>query len=515
MVKNITFCKAPWYALRNWLLLGGILLPQMACRPAGASDHSSQANLMHLDFWGKAPVEEPVGYDLDEIRERGRLVAIVDNSSTSYFIYRGQPMGYEYELLTRLAHDLDVDLEIVITPDIQEAVRKLNAGEGDLIAHNLTVTRERQQEIAFTHHHNEVRQVLVQRKPIGWQKLKKHELEAALLRNPLELAEQTVHLRNHSAYVGRMRHLAEEIGSKINLKLEDESTETLIRMVAEGKIDYTVADEDVARLNAAYFANIDVSTPVSFSQKIAWAVRKNAPELLNAVNDWITRMRSETDYYVIYNKYFKNRTNMRQLASSNYASINGSDISPYDELLKKEASRLGWDWRLLASVVYQESRFDPQAKAWTGAQGLMQLMPETAEVFGAENPLNPAQSIAAGVNYLQWLDKYWADEVPDAEERLKFVLASYNVGQGHVRDAIRLARKYGRNPQLWDEHVEYYLEQKANPEVYKDEAARLGYCRGSEPVKYVKSILRRSKRYQQLFPEPVPEQEPVLAYAGR
>ena len=491
------------------LFFGSVFLPVLACRPSGSeANKEQQADLLGLNF-----MEEPVELDLKEIKERGRLIAIVDNSSTSYFIYKGQPMGYEYELLSRLADDLGVDLEIVITSDIEEAFAKLNKGEGDIIAHNLTVTKERQEFIDFTLHHNEVRQVLVQRKPENWRKMKLHQIEEALIRNPLELGNKTVYVRKASAFYNRLKHLSAEIGEDINI-VEDTGeaeTEEMIRKVANGEIEYTVADEDVALLNATYYPELDVKTAISFPQKIAWGVRKTSPELLKTINGWIREMRKETDYYVIYNKYFKNRSGMRRLANSNYSSINGNQISPYDADIKRAATDIGWDWRLLSAVVYQESKFNPEAESWMGATGLMQLMPETAEIFGAEDPLNPRQNIMAGASYLKWLDDYWTDEIQDPRERKKFVLASYNVGQGHVQDARRLAVKYGKDSRKWDDNVEYYLKLKSKPKYYTDEVVKYGYCRGGEPVKYVSSIMRRTERYKQLIQEA--PQEEMLAKA--
>jgi membrane-bound lytic murein transglycosylase F len=502
-------------SVRKAFLLGSMFLPLLACRPSGSEvAHEQQADLLGLSF-----TEKPVNLDLEGIKERGRLIAIVDNSSTSYFIYKGQPMGYEYELLNRLAEKLEVDLEIMITSDISEAFAKLNNGEGDIIAHNLTVTRERQESIDFTLHHNEVRQVLVQRKPQNWRKMKIHQIEKKLIRNPLDLANKKVYVRKASAYYTRLQHLSEEIGSEIDIieDLGEVETEEMIRKVANGEIEYTVADEDVALLNAAYYANLDVKTALSFPQKIAWGVRKSSPGLLKAVNSWITEMRKETDYYVIYNKYFKNRSGMRMFANSSYSSINGNQVSPYDAYIKEAAANIGWDWRLLAAVVYQESKFNPEAESWMGASGLMQLMPETAEIFGAEDPLDPRQNILAGANYLKWLDGFWADEIPDPQERVKFILASYNVGQGHVIDARRLATKFGKDSGLWEDNVEKYLGLKSNPKYYTDEVVKLGYCRGSEPVRYVKAIMARSARYQQLFPAVEPaasEADKVLASAN-
>ena len=212
---------------------------------------------------------EPVDFDFEKIKARGTMIAVVDNSSTGYFIYRGRTMGYEYDLLDRLAQDLGVDLKVVLTADIEEAFDMLNRGKADIMAYHLTVTKERRQRVLFTDPHTEVRQVLVQRKPDNWRKLKVHELEQALLRNPLELMGKEVHTRKGSAFSQRLSNLSEEIGGDIVIIEEagQIDTETLIKRVADGEIDYTVADEDVGMINATYHPNVDAQTDISFPQQ--------------------------------------------------------------------------------------------------------------------------------------------------------------------------------------------------------------------------------------------------------
>ncbi len=449
----------------------------------------------------------PVQFDLDKIRERGSLVAIVDNSSTSYFIYKGQPMGYEYELLSRLTKELGVELILDITEDIDEAIAKLNRGDGDIIAHNLTVTKKRADIVSFTEHLSLERQVLVQRKPENWRRLKLHQIDQLMIREPLDLIGKRIHVRKSSSFITRLHNLSEEIGGDIIIVEEpgNVEVEALIQKVADGDIDYTIADENVAKVNATYYPNIDIGTPISFSQRIAWGLRKNAPQLKEAVNTWITKIKGRSSYYAIYNKYFKSPRASLERKSSMYSSIVGNQISPYDSLIMVGAQELAWDWELLAAMIYQESKFNPRAESWVGAAGLMQLLPETAAMYGARNIYDPKQSIIAGVSYLKWLDQLWQPKVPDPQERIKFVLASYNVGQGHVLDARKLASKYGKNPRIWEGNVEYYLERKSSPEFYNDPVVTAGYCRGLEPVKYVKEVLQRSEQYRQLM-----EKEPLL-----
>jgi membrane-bound lytic murein transglycosylase F len=444
---------------------------------------------------------EKVNIDLDRIRERKKLIALTGYSYSSYFIYKGTPMGYEYELLEKLADHLGVELEIVIVQDLNEIFGMLNRGEGDIIADNLTITKERDELVDFTAPHNLTKQVLIQKKPGNWRYLSAEQLEKNLIRNPIDLIGKEVHVRRESSYYTRLNHLSDEIGGNINIVESPGETETeeLIMNVALGKIPYTVADENIALMNKPYYPDIDISTALSFPQRIGWAVRSDSPQLLTAVNEWIFKMKKDPDFYVIYDKYYKGRRGVEYMVNCSKTSSCGRTISPYDKMIIKHAKELGWDWRLLASLIYQESHFDPQAKSWVGASGLMQLMPATAESFGAIDVNDPIQSMKAGTSYIKWLDNYWKARVPDREERIKFIMASYNVGQEHVADAQRLAIKYNRDPQRWDDNVAYFILQKSKQQYCHDPVVKYGYCRGTEPFNYVNEILDRYEHYKKLI----------------
>lgn len=441
--------------------------------------------------------------DFEKIKERGYITVSMDNSSTGYFVYRGKTMGYEFELLNRFTKKHNLDLRIDVTPSLEEGFRKLNAGETDILAYNLTITQERKKRISFTRYHNLVRQVLIQRKPEGWKKMHPKKIDRLALRNPIDLIGKTVHLRHHSSYLDRMRNLSEEIGGQIILIEEDPDVETekIIKMVADGEIDFTVAEEDIALVNASFYPILDVKTPVSFPQQIAWGIRQTSDSLKSELDTFITEIREGPAYYAIYNRYFHKRNEMLNPESEFFAMESGK-ISPYDDLVKEVAQDLGWDWRLLSAQIYKESQFNPRAVSWAGARGLMQLMPNTAQAHGAKNPYDPRQNLNAGKKHLQWLENFWKEEIPDTEERIKFVLGSYNIGQGHVQDAMRLAEKYGEDPKKWDV-VEQYLLKKSQREYYLDPVVKYGYCRGTETVNYVRTVYSIYNTYKEIVPDQV------------
>ena len=445
--------------------------------------------------------EPLVDIDLDAIVKRGYITALVDNNSVSYFIYKGRPMGYEYELLQLLAKSLKVDLKIKVTSGVEYAIAQINKGEGDILAFPLSINKSRKERIAFTRTHFNSYHVLVQRKLNNWQNESREQIEDSLVRNPADLSGKEVHVLKGTSFELRLKHLTEELGVEIKIKSDTltESTEALIDKVAQGEIDYTVATHTLAQVNSTYYPNLDVATVLSVPQQIAWAVRINSPQLLDAINVWLTKIKKESTFMVIYNRYFKSPRTSLIRRKSDYSSIKGNKISPYDKMIKAGAEKLDWDWRLLAAVIYQESKFKQGDVSWAGAQGLMQLMPETAKRFGAINPRDPAQNIKAGVNYLVYLNKYWSKSIPNDDERLKFILASYNAGLSHIIDARKLTQKYEKNATLWHNNVEYYLLKKSNPAYYLDPIAPAGYCKCEEPVNYVNDVLARFEEYKSLI----------------
>ncbi len=439
--------------------------------------------------------------DLKDIKKDGVLNVIAIYNSTSYFLYKGEPMGFEYELLERMADDLGVELRIKIAKNIDELFDMLNKGEGDLIAYGLSITEPRKKVVNFTEHHYVTHQVLVQRKPDNWRSMSLHRIKDRLITDPLELIDETVYVRKNSSYYERLQNLMEEIGGKIYIEpvAGNKTTEEIIRMVVDGEIKYTISDYNIASINQTYYPILDIETSISFSQRIAWATRKNSPDLLKEVNKWITSAKKKSFYHVVYNKYFRNKKSYRRRIKSDFFSKNTGRISAYDDIIRQNAERIGWDWRLLSSLVYQESRFDPIDTSWTGAGGLMQLLPSTAAELGLTDLNDPTANVYAGTTYLKKLWNNWKN-IPDTTQRLKFVMASYNCGLAHVRDAQRLAEAFEEDPLMWDDNVEDYMLKLSSQEFFTHPVVRYGFVRGREPYLYVKEIFLRYDHYRKFIP---------------
>ncbi|MFT6934810.1 MAG: membrane-bound lytic murein transglycosylase F [Maribacter sp.] len=450
----------------------------------------------------KAVPIAPFVKDLEEIKKDGKLKVLIAYSGTSYFLYRGEPMGYEYELLQRLAEHLNLELEIKISNNLDMLLINLAKGNADLIAYGLAITDERKKIASFTDYLYLTEQVLVQKKPRHWRKMTVDNINKSIIQNPLELIGDTVSVRKNTSYFERLTNLSKEMGGEIVIDTlkGNLSTAEIIKMVVDDKIKYTIADKNLASINASYFPILDTKVPVSFSQRIAWAVRPNSPELLNATNSWIKKYRKNPEYNVIYNKYFKNKSRFKKRVKSDFYSVNYNEISQYDNLIKTNAELINWDWRLIAAIIYQESRFKNEASSWSGAEGLMQMMPGTAEDMGVKDRLNPEENIKGGVRYLKQLYDAYSD-ITDREQRIKFTLASYNCGYFHVKDAQKLARLNGLKSTIWDDNVNEMILALTYPKNYNKKEIKYGYVNGQEPFNYVNEIFNRYEHYIKFITE--------------
>lgn len=427
---------------------------------------------------------EPYTLDLPGIKARGTIKVAIDNNSTSYYIYRGRRMGYEYELLEDLGKSIGVQVEFIVVSDIDLAFDNLIEGKVDLIAMNLEQTDERTNRMTFSQSLGSMNSVLVGmnpgKNPISWN----------------EIGTDTVFVRKGTVYKTQLEKIRDSLVLSFIVAESQEHEETLIDQVTEKAIKWTVADKNIAQVNKAYYEELDISLEVSQKGEVAWAMRKNSPRLSDEINSWIQE-KKKSFIPSLYTKYFLSPRNNFYRSKSPYSSVAGNKISSFDDLIKQYSKELGWDWRLLAALVYKESAFDTTAISYAGAQGLLQLMPVTLERFGVSNPNDPEQSLRGGVRYLMYLDKFWRERVPDTNERLKFVLASYNIGQGHVEDAWRLTQKYGKNTHAWND-VSTYLNLKNDPIFYSDQVVKSGYAKGHIAVNYVRDVLAIFYSYRTL-----------------
>jgi membrane-bound lytic murein transglycosylase F len=444
-------------------------------------------------------VENTIGIELDSIIKKGKLIAITNNTPTSYFIYKGKPMGYQYQLLRDFTKHLGVDLEIKIIPSIPDALDSLKLLKADIVASGLTILGDRKQHVDFSIPITQTHQVLIQKIPEDLLSKSKSLMEKRLLRDVTQLAGKEVYVEEGSSYIDRLHNLQDEIGDSINIITYsgEIGIDSIMKMVSTGQIDYAISDQYTSNFFLRYYSNLDIETSVSLNQNIAWAVPKNSNSLMDTINSWIIQNRNTTKWVYVYNTYFKHNRSMNQKVNSGYNLDNGK-ISPYDKIIKIHADKISWDWKLIAAQISVESGFKPSKKSWAGASGLMQIMPATANGLNPQHTdiYSPNQNIAMGVKLDGILFDYWKEKIPDSIQSIKFTLASYNIGKGHVFDAQRLAEKYELNPQIWDNNVELMIKKLSSKNYYRDTVVRYGYCRGSEAYNYVKRIFFLYQNYQ-------------------
>lgn len=398
---------------------------------------------------------------------------------TSFFIYRGDSLGYDYTLASDFCRARGMTMKLTAVKSLSRAIELVDSGKADLIAYPVPITAHYKKLVRACGPESYTRQVLVQAKREG----------VAPIQDVTQLVGKTVWVEKDSKYLRRMQNLNEELGGGLTIRQVNADTlitEDLLEMVSDGKLPLTVVDSDIAMLNATYYRYLDVSLPVSDEQRQSWAVAPGNTRLADEINAWFDTDEQKQINADLLKRFFEQSKSFPRVRFN----FDKGYISDYDGLFKTYAANIGWDWRLLAAQGYVESRFNPSARSWVGARGLMQIMPSTGRGYGSNvrSLGSPQVSVRVATRLLADLDRQLLKLVPEDKERIKFVIAAYNCGLGHVLDAIRLARKYGMNPQVWDDNVAKALLMKMQPKYYNDDVVRYGYVRGTETVSYVRQI---------------------------
>jgi membrane-bound lytic murein transglycosylase F len=409
-------------------------------------------------------------FDLDKIQLKGKITVLIDNSSLSFFELRGKKMGFEYEILDSFAKSIGLKLEVKVIQNQKEFLRCLNNGEGDIIACNQAITMSAKKNIDFSIPFYTTHQVLIQRK----------NADSLLLKEPANLASKEVYVTKDSPIEARLKQLSDEIGEEIKCSYlsSSPSTEDLVEMVASGKINFTVANENLARISNDLHANLYTKTVISAQQKIAFGLRKNNPKLKQRLDQFLRLYCASPQFTFLKHRYF-DYIDVKPIIQ--IEPITKGKISPFDDLFKNAAKKYGWDWKILAAISCKESNFNPNARGLGGAFGLMQFMPNTGAHYGVYPSSSPEVQINGAMVMINKVYKSWSS-IPDPEQRLKFTLGSYNAGKGHIDDAQRLAIKNGLNPLIWDGNVQLMVKKLSDPTFYRDAVVRCGAYRGPASV---------------------------------
>lgn len=389
-------------------------------------------------------------------------------------------MGYDYDLISRFGKDKGIVIDLEVAPSLSALIEMMDSGKIDVAAYEIPITAEYRNHVIPCGTENITHQVLVQPK----------KGQDERITDVTQLVGKEIYVEKDSKYQHRLNNLNDEIGGGIIIHTVAEDTlitEDLIEMVSNGKIPLTVVDSDIAQLNKTYYNSLDIGMEISFPQRSSWGVTPGKEWLADSIDTWFADSEPQNMQARLLKRYF-------ELSKENpeyNIDLSRGKISPYDHLFRKYASQIDWDWRVLASQGYAESHFDSTVVSWAGARGIMQIMPRTANAYGlpASQITNPEANIKTAVAIIKDLDNSLKKHVPDPTERRKFVLAAYNSGIAHIYDAIALAKKYGKNPQVWSGNVEEALLMKANPEYYNDPVCKFGYFRGRQTTQYVIKVL--------------------------
>lgn len=409
---------------------------------------------------------------VERIKKTGILRLITNNSINTYYYYNGKPAGFEYDLAKAFADFLNVELDVV-TPGWNSMFSYLEQNKGDLIASQITITKERLEKVSFSIPYMTIRQHIIHHKLVFGPK------------NIEDLSFRTIHVRRGTSYQSRLETIKNS-GIDLNYILHNNMpTEELIRMVHDRKIQFTIADNNIAYLNQRYYPDIRIGIAVQGKESLAWAVNKNDLPLLEQINKFFLYANETALLKQISDKYYPDIEGSNSFDIKKFHKMIKTRLPKYKEIIIKESQKYGFDWKLVAALIYQESRFNPNARSFSNVRGLMQLTILTAQEMGIDNRLKPSESIRAGIKYLDKMVKKF-DYLEDSYQRILFGMASYNIGYGHVTDAMQLAKDMNLDETKWQD-LKIVLPLLSKSKYYKK--TKYGYARGWEPVQYVERIL--------------------------
>lgn len=415
---------------------------------------------------------------LEEIRSDGVLIVATQLGPTTLYRTDDGPAGMDYDMASRLADRLGVDLRLIVAESRTEMYQALASRRAHIAAGALSISDERRDHFRFTPRYAQVDQHLVYRRG------------QAFPANPQELARTTdarVRVAASSQGADRLRALA---GGRLPDDWDihpDATTRELLYSVWTGNLDYTIVDSNELALNQSYYPELRVAFTFDEPQQLAWALRRDSDDsLYHEVVDFLETIREDGTLASIRERYYGYLSGFDYVGARTFLRHVTERLPRYRELFREAGADYGVDWRLLAAISYQESHWEPDAVSPTGVRGLMMLTRNTAERVGVSNRVVPEQAIAGGAKFFRWM----LDRLPEditMPDRRWMALAAYNVGPGHLEDARTITETQGADPDRWVD-VRRHLPLLSDPEWYTQ--TRHGQARGEEPVHYVRGVRR-------------------------
>lgn len=411
---------------------------------------------------------------LEKIQENGVLKVAMRNSPTVYYQGAEGATGYEYDLVSRFANYLGLDLEIAIPSNFSDILPAVDSNEVHMAAAGLSMTLERQQQYRFGPEIDETMAQLVYKR--GTPKPRSTD----------DLADEELVVVAGSSHVELLQTLKDISPNFTWKEALDRDDSGLLYEVAKGDLRYTVADSNVIKVTRRYQPQLGVAFDLGGPYHIGWAFsRKHDESLTDKAFEFIEYITETGDLERLKYRYFSEPSRLAKPAGALRFSRKIETVLPkYKQWFLDAEKETAFDWRLLAAVGYQESNWNPGAVSPTGVLGIMMLTRRAAKEVQVKRRLDPEQSIRGGARYLLRMYKRIDKTIPEPD-RLWMTLAAYNVGIGHLWDAKKMTRQEGADDKNWIE-VKKRLARKNDKKWHSQ--TRHGFALGTEAVSYVENI---------------------------
>ncbi|MBL0125995.1 MAG: transglycosylase SLT domain-containing protein [Flavobacteriales bacterium] len=416
----------------------------------------------------------PVHHDLDKFTDDTLRVLMLRDPLVWEEHPRGTS-GLEFELLQRFAKRRKMTLAVVPFDHPDSLLKALWQGRGDLGAAQFVQRKEWQGHFSISGSYMAVAPILAnpRERPSN---------------DPKFTATDTAYFSEASPFAVMRKKIGRQLNGTDLLQSEGTEDDLLIDLVL-GKRRGIVLSDLRAKHEAVRFPTIEFREVSGPSQALCFVTRSSSPQLLKAVNEWLMDEDERVVIEHLARAYENSVPTAGPLHARRIKGARADSISPFDDHFRAHTSTGSWRWELLAAMAWKETRFDSTVSSHRGAMGIMQFMPRTAERLGLDSTSTMDDHIKAAVQYLDRLDMIWLRAVPDKEQRLKFVLASYNAGPGHIIDGQRLAEQLGLDPKVWEGNVEAAVLLLAKPRFFLRPEMKNGYCKGSQVFHYVHGVL--------------------------
>ena len=412
------------------------------------------------------------------VNNHDTIHALLFYHASDYFVYRGAPIGFQYDMLKLMAKDLDKDIVITIETDPEKAFYTCFTNQYDLVAMDVNKAQIFTKYLTFSEPHSYSYPVLISRKNVSMSDTVVHELHVPA-QFPVDITLE-----------GLDSHAKWEM-----IYTEHDNTEDLFELLAEKKIDFIVSDHNLAVTLLPFYPNMKILERAGSDFNREWVLNPENPSLNDSINNWLVHFKRTKKYEALCKRYL---TTSSQVIQHSFGKSSRTSISAYDAIIKKCCKAYGLDWRFVSSIIFQETKFNTDLIGVGGSFGIMQIMPETACNYGLTDSSSVEEQIKVGVKHIASLYKRYPS-VSNELDRMYVTAAAYNAGSGHIQDAMALCTKYEKDSVNTWQNIFKYLSLKSQKEYYNDPVVRCGYYPGNHTIRYAKEVMERYKAYKHVY----------------